>query len=49
MLRTPSDEEKWDAWTAIRNNTGFGWDTKKGVPTAPLEAWAGRAKVGDRI
>ncbi|RPB04296.1 hypothetical protein L873DRAFT_1667700 [Choiromyces venosus 120613-1] len=32
-------KKDYDTYTAIKNNSGFGWDNIQGVPTAPDSVW----------
>jgi len=32
-------KKEYDIFITIKNNSGFGWDSEKGVPTAPESVW----------
>lgn len=32
-------KKEYDTFITIKNNSGFGWDSEKGVPTAPESVW----------
>jgi hypothetical protein len=40
-----TDKQNWDAWVALRKNSGFGWDHEKGIPTADEGSWETQIKV----
>ena len=32
-------KKEYETFITIKNNSGFGWDSEKGVPTAPESVW----------
>jgi len=38
-------KKEYDTFITIKNNSGFGWDSEKGVPTAPESVWDTYIKV----
>ncbi|RPB12421.1 hypothetical protein P167DRAFT_574475 [Morchella conica CCBAS932] len=37
--KTNTLKKKYDVFTALKSNSGFGWDAENQVPTAPIDVW----------